>query len=274
DAFKTGMGEYLDKLTFHDYSETETRTQETASIFRYIVNKYNPRVKLAMGETGCPSSGEGFGALNLGNWTEDKQARLLLKRMVAELRNDVDFISWFTAVDMIEALHGETGKLSTYLDYGYFGVLRAEFDENGISTGDYSKKPSFYVLQNVISLFQHAKQAFVPVLVRSRTFDEKTYGLSCEYEDLDIATFEKPNGGKAFAYWKNVNTLTSTFDGFLSLIVDMPIKSVNLVDPLTGDIMEIPSTCIKYDDGVTEITGLPVKDYPLVLTFDGFIKGE
>ena len=34
-------------------------------------------------------------------------------------------------MDMIEALGGKVGDVNSYLDYGYFGVLGAEFDENG-----------------------------------------------------------------------------------------------------------------------------------------------
>ena len=45
---------------------------------------------------------------------------------------------------MIEALNGTVGNKQSYLDYGYFGVLNADFDENGFATGDYSPKPAYY----------------------------------------------------------------------------------------------------------------------------------
>ena len=56
-------------------------------------------------------------------------------------------------MDMIEALNGVAGQKASYLDYGYFGVLGADFDENGISVGTYYKKKSYYALQNIASVF-------------------------------------------------------------------------------------------------------------------------
>lgn len=56
-------------------------------------------------------------------------------------------------MEMIEALRGEKGNTTSYLDYGYFGVLGAEFDDNGKSVGTYYKKPSYFTLQNIASIF-------------------------------------------------------------------------------------------------------------------------
>ena len=274
-AFETGMGDYVDKFTFHDYCEHERRTEETAKILRAVINKYNPNIKLVMGETGCPSDAEGYGALHRGNWTENRQARLLVRRMVEELKNEVDFISWFTAVDMIEALHGVSGDKNSYMDYGYFGVLRAEFDENGFSSGEYSKKPSYTALSTVVSLFQHAKKEYVPVLVHWKTYADKLYDFSDEYADLRIATFAKDNGGKAFVYWKSTNVLTTEYEGLTELVVDMPYDEVKLVDILTGDVYEIPAEYIEdKGHGVHRFIKIPVKDYPLALVFNGFEKNE
>ena len=54
---------------------------------------------------------------------------------------------------MIEALNGVVTDRKSYLDYGYFGVLSADFDENGMSTGSYSPKPSYTALGNLLSVF-------------------------------------------------------------------------------------------------------------------------
>ena len=57
--------------------------------------------------------------------------------------SDVKFTSYFSTMDMIEACHGLVDEKKSYLDYGYFGILRTDFDENGISTGNYTPKPSY-----------------------------------------------------------------------------------------------------------------------------------
>ena len=48
---------------------------------------------------------------------------------------------------MIEALNGNVDDVASYLDYGYFGILGADFDAEGKSTGEYYKKTSYYVLK-------------------------------------------------------------------------------------------------------------------------------
>ena len=73
----------------------------------------------------------------------------------------VRFTSYFTCVDMIEALHGTVGDKSSYLDYGYFGVLGADFDEDGFSTGEYEPKQSYYALHlNVNEKVSHVRMNF------------------------------------------------------------------------------------------------------------------
>lgn len=274
-AFSVGMGDYTDVFTYHDYCEHERRTSETVSVLRSLTSKYNEKIKLANGETGCPSSGDGFGAMAHGNWSEDKQARLLTRRIIAELYNEVTFVSWFTAVDMIEALNGKNSDKSSYLDYGYFGVLRAEFDRNGFSSGEYSPKLSFYALANVVSLFQNAKKSDFPLMIRSKTYSDKIYDFTDEYADLTTAMFEKSGGGRAFAYYKSTNVLTTTYEGVFEIKTAFPFKSVRLADVLTGDVFEIPQENITDKGyGVYAFRDLPVKDYPMAILFDDFEKNN
>ena len=97
----------------------------TVNYLSALLNRYNPSVKIIQGESGSPSEPEGNGAMCRGNWSQDKQAKLLLRRLVVDLNTEVEFTSWFTTVDMSEALYGENGNVASYLDYGYFGVLGA-----------------------------------------------------------------------------------------------------------------------------------------------------
>ena len=69
--------------------------------------------------------------MKTGSWTEEKQAKQLARHTIADLLCNVHFTSYFSCMDMIEALNGTVGDVASYLDYGYFGVLGAEFDQNG-----------------------------------------------------------------------------------------------------------------------------------------------
>lgn len=85
--------------------------------------------------------------MKVGAWTPRRQAKQLLRHTIADLLTEVKFMSFFSCVDMIEALCGERGVKSSYMDHGYFGVLGADFDEDGFATGEYTPKPSYYALR-------------------------------------------------------------------------------------------------------------------------------
>lgn len=147
------MGDYIDFISFHEYTNDETRVFETVEAYTELAHYYNPKIRLIQGESGSQSRMGGHGALCDAGWTEEIQAKQLARHTIADLMTDVYFTSYFSCVDMIEALNGTQGDVASYLDYGYFGVLGAEFDENGRSVATYCKKPSYYTLQNICSIF-------------------------------------------------------------------------------------------------------------------------
>ena len=269
---KTGAWKYIDAITYHDYCETETRCEETARAYRLIAHKYNPDIKMIMGETGSPSVPYANGALCRNNWSESKQAKLLLRRMITEMKNGLEFISWFTTVDMVEALHGTYDDKASNIDYGYFGVLRATFDENGFSTGDYEPKPSYYALRNFCAAFDKAECAELPIIFGWKHWTDKSHSISEEYASLSCASFTKPNGSCAFAYWKPVDILTSTFEGFATVIADVKHDKMRLVDLLDGTVYDVSAYVTEDSEGVVRLNDLPVKEYPLLLTFGDFLE--
>ena len=275
DAFSQGMADYLYAISYHDYCEKETRSTEFNRVLRAIVDEFNPNIKLIQGETGCPSFSEGFGALCYGKWTEKKQAKLLLRRVITEVKNGVDKISWFTAVDMIEALNGVVGDKKSYLDYGYFGVLGAEFDEDGNSVGNYRFKPSFYAYQNLISALSDATLTNLPIVFHWSEYSMRPNQMTEEYNGLLTASFKRDNGSKAFIYWKPTNVLTTEFESICSVILPPFFKDIKLVDLLTGEVFTLPDKIIEtYPDKSIKINTLPVFDHPLMLTFGDFVEIE
>jgi hypothetical protein len=110
--------------------------------------------------------------------------------------------------------------------------------------------------------------------------------------------FSKPNGSHALAYWKPTDLMTETFDSTITVkTAAMPGKP-HLVDLLDGSVYEIPGSMIQrswpdkkiaIDGTVTMIPeeqtfdpklnyycfhNLPVRDYPLLLTFGDFADIE
>ena len=222
EAFKTGMGDYIDYITFHEY-------------------------------------------------TEEKQAKQLARHTIADLMTDVFFMSYFSCVDMNEAF---ASKQEFYeekkIEYGYFGVLGAEIDENGQSVGEYYRKPSFYTLQNIASIFsEDYVQCEMPVIF-TPDYSWRVYESDVIRNKTITGGFRKENG-EALAYWYPSNILTTSFEGTISFQIYSEYDKVRLVDIMDGSIYEIPESIMTRDEfGLYKFEHLPIKDTPMLLTFGEF----
>ena len=271
EALSTGMGKYIDRISFHEYTNDETLVPERVECLRALAHKYNPDIEIIQGESGSQSRRGGNGALSRGAWTQERQAKQLARHAMADILSDVEFTSYFSCRDMIEALSGTVDNKSSYLDYGYFGVLGAEFDSNGISSGEYKPKKSYYVLQNIASLFAgNIEVCDIPCVFISQ-FSEGIYEADCTRREI-MSGSVKNSGGEAFIYWNPTNIMTSSFEGTASFELYSEYDKVSLVDIMDGKIYELPEEIVKRDEfGVYRFEHLPVKDTPLVLAFGNFI---
>lgn len=272
DAFKTGMADYIDAVSFHEYTHDETHLFGRVSSLRGLCDMYNPNIKLVQGESGSQSRSDGAGALAGGAWTERRQAKQLLRHTVADLMTEVAFTSYFSCMDMIEALNGTIGDKASYLDYGYFGVLRADFDENGYSTGEYSEKPSYYALGNLCAIFTGEYEVKpVPIMLMKKP-SPRIFGTD-DTENITSAGFVRKDGSCAFAYWKSTNLMTNEYESTVSIHYADIKGAVRLIDPYDGSVYEIPESMTERE-GTSAVTfnNLPLKDYPLILTFGEFVE--
>ena len=270
-AFKTGMGEYLDFVSFHEYTHDERNVYEKVDSYRALAKLYNPKIELIQGESGSQSRSNGNGALRTGAWTEEIQAKQLARHTIADLLTDVHFTSYFSCIDMIEALNGDVNDKASYLDYGYFGVLGADFDEDGRSTGEYYRKPSYYVLQNICSVFAEEYSVCTqPSFVHSE-YSERKYENQLYRYDITSGAFVRENG-RAFVYWNPTNIMTTSYSSSITLEIYSEYKDIKLVDIMDGSIYELPEDMIEdKGDGVYLLRELPIKDTPLMLTFGEFL---
>ena len=269
EAFQTGVGKYIDALSFHEYTCTEENVRQKVFALRGISNMYAPGLEIVQGESGAQSRFGGHGALHECAWTERKQAKLLLRHLVMDLMCGVMFTSYFSCLDMIEALHGLQGNVASYLDYGYFGVLGADFDENGFSIGEYSPKQSYYALQNLASLLcGEVKEIELPVFFEQFEAPHMWHTKDLSSNETVYGGFRLNNGSYAVAYWKPMNLMTTEFEGTITLDCAICGKKAKLVDPMDGSIYEIPEEIAVADGhGGYQYKHLPVKDYPLFLVF-------
>lgn len=272
-ALKTGAGECMDYFSYHGYTPNELGQPQRIRSLRALLHKYGlDHVQLIQGETGSPSRDDGYGALHNGAWTQERQAKVLLRLMFQHMALGVKFSSYFTTVDMIEALNGTVGNKASYLDYGYFGVLSADFDENGFSTGEYSPKISYRALQTIAAMFREMPEVTNDVLVFAceLAVSPRTFRMA---EDLGKQTqvmFRRADGSAAFVYWHPSDPLINSVDTVMDVLV-MEEGEMRLVDLMDGTIYELSDEMVTVnEDGSRVIKGLPLRDHPLALVFGNF----
>ncbi len=269
DAFEVGMGDCIDAVSFHEYTYDETKVFSRVKAYRGVINQYNPKIKLIQGESGSQSRGDGAGALKGCAGTPRIQAKQLLRHTLVDLMSEVEFTSYFSCMDMKEALRGKVGDKASQKDFGYFGIIGADFDENGNATGKYTPKASYYALQNVTAMFSgNCKVSVVPVLHQSE--DSRRMGRVQEAPVSEITSggFVLEDGRKAYVYWKPTDLLTIEYNGTTTVELLTEKEEIQLVDLYDGNIYQIPKNMITQTGLKTkQLKNIPLKDYPLVLIF-------
>ena len=268
-ALATGLADVIDYVSFHCYSPFDASRVRTIRNLRDIIDLYNPNIKIIQGESGAQSDSRGCGAMDHYSWTRAKQTKLLLRILLQDLWAGVEFTSYFSTMDMIEALNGRVGDRGSYLDYAYFGVISADFDEEGRATGEYSEKPSYYALATLASLFEGDARAFAFPVIRDYLPSRRVNGTDCTDDTVQDYTFRLDNGDTALVYWNAVPILTSTYEGTISYsFYGQDNSCIRLVDLSTGETYKLPESMMEdLGNGGVKLKNLPLLDSPLMILF-------
>lgn len=268
-VMSTGLYKHIDYVSFHVYSCRDNDRPEFIKNLANLVKSYNPSIRLVQGEGGAQSRSDGNGAMKGYAWSEEKQRKYLLRTLICDLFMGLEFTSYFSTMDMIEALRGRIGDKASYLDYGYFGVLGAEFDDNGISTGEYREKPSYYALATLAAFFAGDTQAeniiFKPLCLPSK----RVAGNDCGDPTLRFYPFKLGDGSKAICYWNGTEMLTHTYEGTVSLeVIGEKTDNISLVDLRDGSIYHLTEEMVeKLGESRVKLKNIPVTDVPLAIWF-------
>ena len=260
----------IDSVTYHNYSTNDQRRVEFIQAMRRLLDMYNPALTLVQGESGAQSRSDGHGAMHHYAWNPEKQTKLLLRILLQDLYCDVEFTSYFSTMDMIEALHGRVDNKASYLDFGYFGVISATFDEDGRATGNYTEKPSYYALSALCSLFEgDIKPA--PHLVYSREVmtSRRMAGKDCNDETIRVLPFTLADGRSALTYWNATPILTATYEGTTTIAIHVTDPaSIELIDLRDGTVYKLPEQMIvDLGSGFVRLLNLPITDCPVALVY-------
>ena len=269
-ALSTGLYEVIDYISFHVYSSFDGEREANIKALRALVDSYNPNIKLIQGESGVQSRSDGHGGMWGFAWSPERQTKMLLRTMITDLYSGLEFTSYFSAMDMVEALRGRLSDKASYMDFGYFGVISAEFDEDGRATGTYTEKPSYYALQTLASLLRgNARPCAIPY-AREYLSSRRVNGVDCEDTSLKVYGFELNDGKKAMLYWNCVPILTATYEGTVSFCVyGQKNDSIRICDLRDGSLYSLPDDMIEdMQDGGVRLKNLPLTDSPLAILFE------
>lgn len=272
--FDQGAANAADAVSFHRYNANELEALNEIRALRALIDQYDPTTLIIQGESGTQSDSRGAGALRGGAWTPLKQAKYLLRHRLLDLCSEVVFTSHFTALDMVEALGGVVGDKSSYLDFGYFGVIKADFNEDGLATGTYSPKLSYRALQHLCTLFRaDAVPADLPL--RRVVLDSPRFFGKDEAGSRFLSLGFKDKRGMALAYWNATDLMRETYEGTVSFQVAGIKKPPMLVDLMDGAVYALPEAMLDRGDGeIRGLKNLPLTDSPLLLAFGGFGGAE
>ncbi|MDF2927238.1 MAG: hypothetical protein K0R57_6152 [Paenibacillaceae bacterium] len=274
-ALQEGLGEDLDYVTYHNYKfDIEAGVLEFVRTMRAIIDQFNPRIGIIQGETGAPSA-FGRGALKSSGWTYDRQAKFLLRRMMIDLMCEVKFASYFTLVDMYENLGGSEPTIEMTKEfYGYFGVLEERFDGD-TPLGEYAPKPSYYAFQHLCSLFPGEMRPVDLPLSMEALPSRAVGGYDVRPDDPKLVHtgFRKENGSAAFVYWYAADIMKECYSSTISFHYMGECGDIRLVDLYSGNIYELDGSILEQPyRGAFRLKHLPLRDYPLVITFGDFIS--
>lgn len=253
ECLEMGLGELVDKVSYHPYRPVPERNYEpTVAEWQTMLAEYNPDIKLWQGENGAPSRGgpRSAGALSQLPWSETYQAKWLLRRILLDLLVDVDMTSYFTMVDLAAYNWGRGPTDRT----NYKGLLRA---------GEYTPKDAYSAYQCLCALFDAKTNK-----LSGRAPKVKDTSLAAErVQYIRGGSFAR--GGRAMhVIWfpGNLPEVIETHSATVELATsgDATIADPVLIDPLSGKVLQLGR--VSRAEGWLTISGLPLLDYPLIVT--------
>ena len=271
EEFARGTLAVSDAVTYHSYHYDERMSIAKAKALKALIRRYGSTAEVVQGESGSQSKTGGAGALWWVRTDETMQAKQMLRHTVGDLLAGVKFTSVFSCVDMAENLDAKEGE--PIAACGWFGLLGAQFDpKTGSLIGDYYEKPSYYAFQNLCAVFGGKTETVELPVIFTPERSRRTDGFDCPTETLVFGGFERPNGAVAFAYWRSTDLVTvKDYEGTVTFELSGVHGALKLIDPMDGSVYAVPdSVAEEKANGLFAFRNMPVKDYPLILTFGEF----
>ncbi len=241
-AKERGQLGLIDAITIHGYPKNPDDTGAVER-FRELAARYSPNIEIRQGETGAPSD-KTVGALQGVPWTELKQAKWDLRRMLAHHGKGVPF-NLFTLCELKYNQPRMTG-------FNRKGLLRCNEDKTVAGP-----KLAYFAAQRVFAIFDDT-------LERVADFRFTTPAT----EKLAVFGYRKKgDGGTVVAAWL---CGAPPEDANATMPVDLAMPGTKFtspvyVDVITGDVYGIPADRWSADAGGVAFKQLPLYDSPVLI---------
>jgi len=246
-CLELGLAKYADRVSFHPYRRVpEANCESDVRTVRALLGRYKPGLGLWQGENGIRSANATYGL----EWNEANQARWIARRLVCDLRLEMELTSIYHTVDcpgyFIWSKENSGWKMAA-------GVLHEDF----------TPKPSYVAYQTLCSLFdQQTRKADLAIGVER---------VAKGAEELDIPAICTGawvrNGHPLYAYWYPSDFGRRFAPRQIGLSLwsgrSAPLTEPVLVDPIAGRIYRLQGA--KQSGGVWKLPA-PMADYPLLVT--------
>lgn len=261
--FDQGIDEYVDVVQVHPYNEIPeacimkvARTVKTPEWYHPASNKASDLVELVknsgkdieiwQGECGYPSTFNSRGWNGYGPYSENIQAKWILRRGLSDL-------SYGAAVSSYFVFREQTGIHNT-----------SSFNSKGLMYHDsFDVKKGYHVFQNMCSLMQ-GKFEVVKKGVPETTIQEDGSFYNSKENNIFSLMLRNDKGEKFFCYWLPVRIQDEVDFGKLDLsLQDEDFSSPLLINLMSGDCYEPVNT--ERRDGKLILKGLPFADFPFII---------
>jgi hypothetical protein len=227
-------------ITYHGYIVNPDSHYGSVQSLKNTIANYSSTITVRQGENGAPSTNTTFGALNNQGFTETKQAKWDLRRMMGDKGRDIP-TNVFTLIN----LQYDTG-LNTK------GLLATNSDK----TVDYPK-PAYYAVQNVTAIFDDTLTR-----IGSYAYTENTANA------IQVYGYRKSGTNRqVVAVWFSGSAAS---DSNTTSPVTLTFSSGNFADPVyvdlrTGFIYEIPDGSWSVSGSSYTFSNIPVYDSPILI---------
>ena len=224
-AAEAGFFDEIDAVSYHCYTPFDKAMRDHCLAITALARLYKPGIEIIQGESGTQSRSGGNGALKRGAWSERSIGQIhgATSNIRPALR--VKFTSYFSCMDMIEALRGaESSDKSTYQDYP---------DISGSSHGGLTKM-ALPLANTSPAVLQDTSDPGSRCLPGSG----RSYPCRCcrdlinliEYSEamsttlrFSRAALSGPTARRAYVYWYAADLMTTEYEGTVSLqVAGMP----------------------------------------------------